>query len=639
MLALAAYTLAFTFAQTVEVRLAPDQPAPIFFTDEPLVVQVLADVNTVATPEIEAELPDGRRANWSAGVLDLAPGRAKWLTMDGLPTLRGPHLFYVRTAPGEPPVERALVRIDRPMAPDDAGAMIALAWPSPAARYAAQCVGAGIQVPLEWPTLDAEVAEFQQPGNGPIHIRITGSSSGRHPRTIESAATALAGGVDLWSVRGARSAREVLREAAAVQAIEPLARWGARVETPRAVASILRRASESPPQTIVCAPEYAEALAATAARAGIERMAMLIELPPAMTGTAQDLLGSLVESVLAPGRSALIAQESIETPEGFTGALAVLAAARFHLAGAKNLGRITEPGANESWIFRLSPATTPDTWGIVTIVRDSASSMTALAPGDGATWNVLDAYGNPQGDAGRPDGLIVLPSSSADAWYVRGAGGTILRDALAARVRLLAAPHVAYLAELAAIAPETVPAVEVLAQYESGPVRLHFFALLRSLPAIEEGWRRGIVETRHAIPMIRDFAAMAELLAVLEQELQEPLLEPLEKTMSICTEWLQRYPESADPRAMSVNRLVFLRNEVSRLADEARALDSAGRPIESKAIAALAEWRARSLEPAATIFWPVLDLAVGEEEVQVAPSAEEDEDQEEAPDAVEEDPK
>lgn len=631
MVALAAYTLAFALAQTVEVRLAPDQPAPIFFTDEPLVVQVLADVNTVATPEIEAELPDGRRANWSAGVLELAPERPKWLTMDGLPVLRGPHVFFVRTAPGEPPVERALVRIDRPVPSNTDGAIIALAWPSPAARYAAQCVGAGVQVPLEWTGLDAEVANFTQPGNGPIHVRIT-ASNGRHPRSVESAATALGARVDLWSVGGAISPREALREAAAVRTVS--AQWGLCIGTPREAAAVLARASELPPQTILCAPEDAASIAATAARAGIERMPLLIELPAAITGTAQDLLGSLVESAMAPGRSALIAQESIETPEGFTGALSVLAAARLHLAGAKNLGRITEPGANESWIFRLGPAATPDTWCVVTIVRDAASGMAALAPGEGAVWNVLDGYGNPLGDAGRPDGKIVLPSSSADAWYVRGAGGSILREALAARVRALAAPHVAYTGELAAVAPETVSTVEALANYQyPAPVRLHFFSLLRSLPALEEGWRRGIVETRYAIPMIRDFAVMAELLAVLEQELNEPLLEPLDKTMDTCTEWMQRFSEPADASAMSAQRFAFLRDEVTRLVDEARALDAVARPIEAKAIAALAEWRARTLEPAATIFWPATDHSKAAEEAPAPPVEEE-----EIPTETEEDP-
>jgi hypothetical protein len=293
MFALAAYTIAFTLAQTVEVRIAPDQPAPIFFTDEPLVVQVLADVNTVAMPEIEAELPDGRRANWSAGVLELEPGRAKWLTMDGLPVLRGPHVFHVRTAPGESPAERALVRIDRPAASSVHIALVALDWPSPAARYAAQCVGAGIQVPLEWPGLDAEIAAFTQPGNGPTIVRIT-ASGGRHPRTIESAATALAGRVNLWSVTGMRSSREALREAVALHQSDPAARWGLSIGEPREAGGILLRAVDHPPQAIVCAPQSASAIAGAAARAGYERMPLLIEIPPEMSGTAQDLLGSLV---------------------------------------------------------------------------------------------------------------------------------------------------------------------------------------------------------------------------------------------------------------------------------------------------------------------------------------------------------
>jgi hypothetical protein len=285
-------------------------------------------------------------------------------------------------------------------------------------------------------------------------------------------------------------------------------------------------------------------------------------------------------------------------------------------------------------MFRLRAGASPDTWCIVTIVRDSTAPMNAIAPGAGAVWNVLDAYGNSLGDAGRPDGQIVLPSSGANAWYVRGAGGTILRDAIVAQVRALAAPHVANSGELAAIAPEAVAAIEALAHYElPAPARLHFFALLRSLPALEEGWRRGIVETRHAIPMIRDFALMAEKLAVLEQELEEPLLEPLDKTMDTCTQWLQRYSEPADPGPLSAHRLEFLRGEVARFTDEARALETAGRQIEAKAIAALAEWRARSLEPAATLFWPEPDLAPVADETPAAPAADD-----EAPLEAEEDP-
>ena len=114
MVAFAVFMLATAAAPTIEVRIAPDQPAPLFFTDEPLVIQVRSDVKTNAAPEIEAELPDGRRVLWTPGTLALTPGSARWLTMEGLPVLRGPHVFHVRPAAEAEATEHALVRIDRP---------------------------------------------------------------------------------------------------------------------------------------------------------------------------------------------------------------------------------------------------------------------------------------------------------------------------------------------------------------------------------------------------------------------------------------------------------------------------------------------------------------------------------------------
>jgi hypothetical protein len=604
MLAFVVYTLAFSAAQTVEVRIAPDQPAPLFFTDEPLVIQVRSDAKTRAAPEIEAELPDGRRVSWTPGTLDLAPGRARWLTMAGLPVLRGPHVFRVRTAAGADPSVRALVRIDRPALEGSHTAVFAVTSPSPAMRYAAQCVGAGLQFPLEMPTLDAEIAGFGLPGRGPVYVRIT-ASGGRHPRSIESAVAALAGRVDLWTVTGALSRREALREAIAVREGGAETDWAVRLEDAREGAAVLELVSANPPRALVCAPEAADALAGVAARMGFERMPLVVDLSgEAAASSPEGLLGLVLSATFAPARTALIPQCVVETPEGFTGALAVLSALRFHLAGARNLGRWASAGRNDSWVFRLGPGASPDTWAIVSITRDAANPLPAVSPGDGAVWAVLDIYGNTLGDPGQSGGAIALPSGSG-ARYARGHGGTLLRESLAARVRALAGSGAAHAGDLAAVAPETLGSLEALARYTlPAPSRVHFFALLRALPAIEEGWRRGLIETRVAIPLMRDFAAIAEVLAVLEQELDEPLLEPLDKTLDTCTEWLARFPLRAGTDLMSTRRLEFLRGEVARLTTASRAWEAVGRVTEAKAVAAIAEWRARCLEAAATIAWP-----------------------------------
>jgi hypothetical protein len=359
------------------------------------------------------------------------------------------------------------------------------------------------------------------------------------------------------------------------------------------------------PGAFISTPATARAVTNAAARAGFERMPLIVDLAADPTAASLDgMLCRLFAEGLGLGRTALIPQTLIETPAGFSGALAALAAVRDQLADAQILG--TYPGTNENvvWIARLGASAAPDTWALIVTVSNPAANIPSILPGEGAVWDVRDAYGNSLGDFGRPDGRVMVPSG-AGTWYVRGHGGTLLRDTLAERVRTLAAAGLSYAGELAAAAPETTGSLETLAKYElPAPTRLQFFALLRGLPAIEESWRRGLVETRDAIPMIRDLAEFAEVLAILEQELEEPLLEPLDKTLDTCAEWLARYQSSADADPRNASRIAFLRTEVFRLAERARAWESAGRRIEAKAVAAIAEWRARSLEAAATIPWP-----------------------------------
>jgi len=606
MLALAVYTLAFTLGQTVEVRLAPDQPAPLFFTDEPLVVQVRADATTTVALNIDVDLPDGRRAAWKPAALSLTRGGAQWLTMDGLPVMRGPHLFHIHTALDAAPVERTLARIDRPAIKGPASMVLAISTPSAAVRYAAQCIGAGIQLPAQMPGLEFEVAAFAHPARGPIYVLIT-ASNGRHARSVESAVSALRGHVDLWTVNGAISPRESAREGVAARSADPAATWAPRIGDTHEIAGLVQRADAPLPGALIATPASAHAIAGAAARAGFERMPLVIDLAnDSSVSSPQGMVRRILTEGLGPDRIALIPQSLVETPVGFSGTLAALAAVRDQLGGAQSLGLLASAGDNAVWIVRLAPSAAPDTWALVAVVNDAAAPLPAITPGDGATWDVRDAYGNSLGDLGQASGAIVLPPG-AGVWYVRGRGGLLLRDALALRVRALAQESLVHSGELTAAAPEAAGALETLASYQlPTPTRLQFFALLRALPAIEESWRRSVVETHDAIPMVHDLAAIAEVLATLEQELEEPLLEPLDKTLDTCKEWVARYPAASagDPR--DANRIAFLRREVLRLMEQARACEMAGRKTEAKAVAAIAEWRARSLEAAATLPWPEL---------------------------------
>jgi hypothetical protein len=161
-------------------------------------------------------------------------------------------------------------------------------------------------------------------------------------------------------------------------------------------------------------------------------------------------------------------------------------------------------------------------------------------------------------------------------------------------------------AALKTVAPNAAIALRLLADYAyPAPTRLQFFSIVRCLPDIEEAWHRGVIEPRDAVPLLGRLTAVARELAVIEQESGDEFLEPLERTYSNCEALLKAF-HSAEEGA-DAQRVGFLRGEVERLLKQARACEAVGRITEAKGVAALAEWRARCLEPAARI--PLFDTS------------------------------
>ena len=126
--------------------------------------------------------------------------------------------------------------------------------------------------------------------------------------------------------------------------------------------------------------------------------------------------------------------------------------------------------------------------------------------------------------------------------------------------------------------------------------RFEFFSVIRVFPELESQWHAGRVATSAAVPLMARIDTLVRSLCVLQQETGEPFLEPLHETLAKCGQYQSLYLTGTGGAQASRPRGDWLMREVDSLVDEARDLVRQGRPIQADAVAALGEWRARSLQ-------------------------------------------
>lgn len=604
---LSAVLLTFaTLAQPVSIRLAPDQPAPIFFTDEPLVVQFESSESITTSADLLVTLPSGERASWSAQQVALLAGRPMWHDVGSFPVARGPHEFHVRGDPTQTSEFRqTLVRLDRPR-PNAHGLLgVHLTNASPAIMYALRCLPvAAVRIDADTPNLAVAAREvaLNTPGNLYVRTR-AGDTSDRD--SVTPLARELANVVDLWEIAGADDATEYAGIAGDIRRGHPAARLAARVSSGRDAVALARAQPELCPDVFVVAPDSLEAVEQAMQRAGIEGPNLLVEFNPPVDQETDmtQLVPRLLSASLMRHHEAMVPQRVFETSIGYSGSLSIFANTTRLLDGTELFTVLDGDGNNRAWLYgRLGDASPPD-WLVVIAHTDPNEPQPQLPDAAAESWTLYDAHGNTRAEsaaAGAPVGD--LPGYGL--WFVRGLGGNVLLNAHVQRLRQRAAATLPHEDALTVVAPDALTALRLLRNFSyPSPTRAQFINLVRSLPAIEEAWHRGVIEPRDAVPLSAQIAAVARELAAIKQEMDEQFLEPLERTFSNCREILDAFP--AAEAGADLRRVGFLRGEVALLLDEARACEAAGRSTEAKGIAALAEWRARSLEPAATI--PLID--------------------------------
>lgn len=210
-----------------------------------------------------------------------------------------------------------------------------------------------------------------------------------------------------------------------------------------------------------------------------------------------------------------------------------------------------------------------------------------------------DARGNELPIPELVDGAITLSTSPAPL-YLTGNGGIILGkaalQALEKEAKTITASEI-MIAQLPPDIPELIN--DIVADPQGAGSRLRFLDLLRTLPRLEEDWHTRKLPREVAVPAIRSIAKLARTLCLVEEDRGERFLEPLTDTLDRAAELQSLYLTGSAGTAQARKRGDWVLGEVRRLIDEAESLNQAGRKIEATAVAALAEWRAHCLLHAA----------------------------------------
>lgn len=588
-------------AATIAVDVSPDQPLPFVYVDDPLIVEVRADVEARATVRLSATGPEGVPPYERAlpGVL-LRPEGVRWCAFKDFPESRGHYTATVEVRVGEEAhvSEHAFARIDRP---SRAAVLPLYARRLPDERGVVALSSVGVRV-LRIDVLDPDAGDTaaRLAGMGfRLAARIGPGFGEDGEARVEAVAGAACGAIHRWEIDADGDAAALFRAAEAIRHAECGAPVALVVDSPKTLDALLRAdggslAHEAVLRSDAPTPEDLAACRAAIEQAGHEDWRVHVigrglpageDAPPG--ALVRRIIGNFTLGVAETGFDpALVYADGALLP-----AMAYLGGLAGRLADMRFSGWLDLRGVSAP-LFRSGA-----TW-FLPLWADAPTEL-ELAVGDAAALRLTDALGNPIRLPAFEAGRIPLTAGPSPL-YLSGIRGDLPAQAARGRAALLGR-RLARSEAMTQYLPALLIGVAnaIAANPESDQNRERLFALLRSLPELERGWHEGAIPRDIAVPAIAQVARLARSLCTVEEYRGEPFLEPMQETLARCEEYQSLYLTGSVGGAQTHVRGDWLLNEVRRLMDEASHLAASDRRIEASGVAALAEWRARGLEHAA----------------------------------------
>lgn len=594
----------------MEVNLAPDQPLPFVYMDDPLIVEIVPDVDTEATLHISVQ----RGANAAPVIVSAGPVRLRahgpyWWAVKDLPPLRGHYQAKVRVESPAGPFERDLLfcRIDRPektaqmpvcasVAPGDAAAIAAL-------RNAGV---RAIRIDAAPAEFDAQLVEALRDGFS-VAASFDAAKLDNAGARAEAVAKSSGDRVARWDIHAANAQQlvevaDAIRRGGSTVPIALVISGAGDVKTyfeSGSASHVRELALETPDIT----PDTIAQVLHAARRTGVEHWRFHAVLAQSSAETlvrdALRALGSGCASVVIP--AAAVYDGNLSANFGRLNGLSRRMNCR-EAAGALSLAK----GAT-GYVLRDH-----NQW-LAALWAESAGMQAVIPVGKAGELRMSDAYGNVLEAPTLKDGSVTL-SLGPEPVYLSGTDGDVLgklaRSHFTRQARaLLAAPEYE-----GTLPPELLQRVRDVAEGKQEAIgRAGFLFLLRAFPVLEQAWHQGALAKEIAAPALGELADLMRTWCTIQEETGEPFVTPMSDHMEKCEEYRALYLTGAE----AGERGDWLLDEVLRLMNEADALAHAGKAIEGTALVAMAEWRARALDSAAKA--PPLSEPVDQEYLAAAP--------------------
>ena len=587
----------------LEVTVAPDQPMPFVYSDDPLILEIYSDVDGEVSGSLEFNsIPGGEKTEVPVEPFHIHGESGYWYAVEKAPAARGYFNLNVNLACGAENLQKTFnyCRIDRPTLLQHLPVYAHCSGDNQTCVLpAVRSVGIGtIHFVAANEYLGALTDEVALLG---LHF-ILSLSPGELQQIPEYVKPVIEGKcesilrfeVNCSGVEAECGA--ALREAGCPASMSLV------VTNANEFADAMGQVSNLPTRhvSLVCAQwpdaEEVRRIRFIAAQYGQEGSQIHVSCPnwyPRSDKDSPDFLHRFFQYRAANAAHVGLNASVLADDMGVQEMMAYLNGLALHFSGQSYVGDCLEAAGVETPLFRSGAD-----WLVVIWAKKRGTEVSV--PVDGAINLALyDAVGNTM-DLDEPgkNGLVI--EGGPVPLYLRGTGGAPLGRAA---VNQLKAQTTHFLAqtELRGSLPQNI--IELVQKIQAEPSspasRLNFLELVRVLPWLEEQWHTRQMPKHVVVPAIMLLSDISKTMAVVEEDRGEVFLEPISDTLSRTEESQSLYLTGSAGTAKSRERGDWILSEVRRLVEEAEMLDACGRKIEAGAVAALAEVRGQCLKSAA----------------------------------------
>ncbi len=582
----------------VDIHVAPDQPLPFVYVDDPLIVEFRATEDVDATVLLHLRgSHDVEPLSHGPISLPLRAHGARWYAIEDGPKTRGYYTVEVEITAGAHQLKkkRRFCRIDRRLSSPPLPVWVETRDSPGRALHALRAIN------LDTVLVDGGRPEAIEDGAAVLRegfrLMLCHDASQPGAAALSEVAASFADGVARWDISAVEVELELAPVVAALSTAASNAPIALRCEKPHQFERLLRQGAGRYTRLAVLSgelarPEVVLELRQVAERAGYEGWEFAAAARAGGNALAQGPAAmQWIFGMWAAGAAHTGLPLGILYDGELTEAFVFLNGLGHRFAGTAYGGSLEFSAPVQAPLFRDGSR-----WMLALWTEDGSQQDVSLPVGDAQGLLLSDALGNEMACPAAEGGELLIPANGA-LRYLSGEGGRLLGLAALGVAQREARDILenAVFGEVLANAVKT--AVSHVAQDVGGETsRADFLAILRSLPRLEGQWHAGRLDQSVAVPAMAALARLERALGAVEQYRGAVFIEPLPDTLARCEEYQSLYLTGSIGPAKARQRGDWLLREVRRLMEEAEELAASGRPIEASAVALLAEWRARGLE-------------------------------------------